>query len=1017
MLVITIMLTPIHGVIADEPTNETIDVSVTHLSYTSGCAQTDEPFTIITNITNNGNRDATNFTVAFTDKDTNITLYKENITLLQAEATTTLMLKWNATISNHTIIVTADMGNNIVETSEDNNQDETLLLPGTQNDAADAGQQPMATYPTTWREAESWDRSYDTNSGGEWDILSYSTASNEEYTRQQNVYYNGDYAEWDFTVYDSGTYYFWVRHWVDNKGCDEVILQWNGDTIGSDSWYQFAGGNYWEWTCFGTKILSEGPGTLRLESQVWRFMETDNIAITADPSFTPFGTGVEGSTNHTIGYNNPPTANDDTASTDEDIPVWIDVLSNDYDSDGSLDPSTVTVTSDPSDGSTTVNTTTGDIKYTPDSGFYGTDSFTYTVDDNDGATSNTATVTISVSEVNDPPSLSNGHVNPESGSTVTLFTYWVSYSDPEGDSPNKKRVYIDGSPHTMVYDSTYSDGIRLYHKYKYQTTLSVGDHTYYFVFNDGYNPDVRLPVSGSYSGPSVLPANQPPTLVNHGTIPVGGDTSTVFTYRLTYTDAEGDAPTKKKVYIDDEGFDMTKVGGDYMTGAAYNYETTLPAGDHTYYFVFNDGNNPDVRLPVGTGTYSGPHVQGDNPEISFNDYTVDDDYNGDSFGSNNSLVEGGETIELLVTLENTGSDVANNVTANLSTDDSLITITDEHAEFGTIPAGGTADGVFVFEVDISHCDESVVFSLDIEDENGSTWTDSFTVDVYECPGLNYQYVKNVTYELSRKIFTAYDVGDIQKGRAFGTKGEHAAAYDIKTWMNNLSYFDSVIQDPLNGGEAKKLEIISKELLVNDGSGYESVECFITPKWRENNTVWDKLLPPPTCSFSYNDLTVEPRPDFSEYDNFTCFIVDILTVEIENGNITDYDSYFNYTTQEFQDYYEFTYENWTYDDCDTWPNFYDCENYYPQSGFGFVYIEEDQWNNPSSSLPDCLQNKDPFSDIVIFFRKAKLHEQMRQWAKNEPNCKGLILYDFNDHTHNMINYNKLRLPVIFINGTE
>ena len=162
--------------------------------------------------------------------------------------------------------------------------------------------------------------------------------------------------------------------------------------------------------------------------------------------------------------------------------------------------------------------------------------------------------------------------------------------------------------------------------------------------------------------------------------------------------------------------------------------------------MFNDGNNPDVRLPVGTGTYSGPHVQGDNPEISFNDYTVDDDYNGDSFGSNNSLVEGGETIELLVTLENTGSDVANNVTANLSTDDSLITITDEHAEFGTIPAGGTADGVFVFEVDISHGDESVVFSLDIEDENGSTWTDSFTVDVYECPGLNYQYVKNLTYE-------------------------------------------------------------------------------------------------------------------------------------------------------------------------------------------------------------------------------------------------------------------------------
>jgi len=43
--------------------------------------------------------------------------------------------------------------------------------------------------------------------------------------------------------------------------------------------------------------------------------------------------------------------------------------------------------------------------------------------------------------------------------------------------------------------------------YRYQTTLSAGSHTYYFDFSDGVNT-VRLPSSGSYSGPTV--SSQPP---------------------------------------------------------------------------------------------------------------------------------------------------------------------------------------------------------------------------------------------------------------------------------------------------------------------------------------------------------------------------------------------------------------------------------------------------------------------------------------------------------------------------
>src|SRR3972149_3130866 len=97
--------------------------------------------------------------------------------------------------------------------------------------------------------------------------------------------------------------------------------------------------------------------------------------------------------------NNPPVANDDVASTTEDTSVVIDVLINDTDADGTLDPATVTVVSGPVSGTTSVNTTTGEITYTPYPGFFGLDSFSYTVDDNLGAASNIATVYVTVNAV------------------------------------------------------------------------------------------------------------------------------------------------------------------------------------------------------------------------------------------------------------------------------------------------------------------------------------------------------------------------------------------------------------------------------------------------------------------------------------------------------------------------------------------------------------------------------------------------------------------------------------------
>jgi hypothetical protein len=100
------------------------------------------------------------------------------------------------------------------------------------------------------------------------------------------------------------------------------------------------------------------------------------------------------------GVNDPPVAGDDTATVFEDSSGnQVDVLVNDVDLDG--DVLVIVSVSNPPHGSTS---TDGNYTfYTPDSNYVGSDSFTYTISDGNGGT-DSATVSVTVTGVNDPPS-------------------------------------------------------------------------------------------------------------------------------------------------------------------------------------------------------------------------------------------------------------------------------------------------------------------------------------------------------------------------------------------------------------------------------------------------------------------------------------------------------------------------------------------------------------------------------------------------------------------------------------
>jgi ELWxxDGT repeat protein len=92
--------------------------------------------------------------------------------------------------------------------------------------------------------------------------------------------------------------------------------------------------------------------------------------------------------------NDPPAAVADSANAANGQAVTVNVLSNDADSDGSLDTASVHIAQAPAHGTAAV--VANGVTYTPTAGYAGTDTFTYTVADNQGNTSSAATVTLTV---------------------------------------------------------------------------------------------------------------------------------------------------------------------------------------------------------------------------------------------------------------------------------------------------------------------------------------------------------------------------------------------------------------------------------------------------------------------------------------------------------------------------------------------------------------------------------------------------------------------------------------------
>jgi CshA-type fibril repeat protein len=278
-------------------------------------------------------------------------------------------------------------------------------------------------------------------------------------------------------------------------------------------------------------------------------------------------------------------AEDDTAETDEDTPVTIDVLGNDSDPDG--DDLTVTEATSP-DGTVSINPD-GTLEFTPNRDFNGEATITYTITDGNGG-EDTAAVTVTVNPVNDGPLAEDDTASTDIGTPVTVPVL-LNDSDPEGD------------PLTVISASSPNG-----------TVVINPDGTLTFTPAEGFTGEAQVNYSisdGDLTDPAVLfvtvpdPAENPVAVDDVAETPE--DTPVTIPVLANDTDPNGDPLTLTEATSPDGTVAINPDGTITFTpNPDFNGPTTI-----TYTVTDPDGNEDTATVEVNVTPVNDPPVTED----------------------------------------------------------------------------------------------------------------------------------------------------------------------------------------------------------------------------------------------------------------------------------------------------------------------------------------------------------------------------------------------------------------------
>src|SRR4029453_16279878 len=150
--------------------------------------------------------------------------------------------------------------------------------------------------------------------------------------------------------------------------------------------------------------------------------------------------------------NDAPVATNDAYTTDEDTALTVAApggVGNDTDADSST--LTAAAVTGPAHGTLTLDPD-GSFTYTPAANYNGPDTFTYRASDG-SAQSSPATVTITVTAVNDPPAATNDAYRTNEDTPLTVAAPGVLGNDSNADSSTLTAAAVTGPAHgTLTLD-------------------------------------------------------------------------------------------------------------------------------------------------------------------------------------------------------------------------------------------------------------------------------------------------------------------------------------------------------------------------------------------------------------------------------------------------------------------------------------------------------------------------------------------------------------------------------------
>lgn len=202
-------------------------------------------------------------------------------------------------------------------------------------------------------------------------------------------------------------------------------------------------------------VTNVSNGSLTLNSD-GTFSYTHNGSETTTDSFTYRAyDGIAYSNTVTVSINitpqnDRPVANNDSGNANEGAAVTIDLLGNDTDSESS--PLTIVSLSSATNGTVSDNGD-GTVTYTHNGGESTSDSFTYYAYDGVFASLAPATVSVTVTPVNDPPVITSSAVSTATESSAYIYTLTVT--DPDDTNNGSNLVYsLSGEPAGMSVSTT-----------------------------------------------------------------------------------------------------------------------------------------------------------------------------------------------------------------------------------------------------------------------------------------------------------------------------------------------------------------------------------------------------------------------------------------------------------------------------------------------------------------------------------------------------------------------------------